>query len=285
MLEITQIAITPALTFTAFIITILVFRKQFSLVVEGISKISAKGLEIESTKQEVKQLSAKINDLDKLTLDKLALEKETVFGDYLDAHNALQKQINDYLDKCTKEGIDRPRLNIIVLAVSMVNSWRFIRERIPQFLEKNSSLTIELKLIWVDPEFLSSIQMSRYGEVKWSEMSRKRLENAKNFLNTLPPEYRERVKLQARLYKNLPHWHGILFNEKYLYLGRVNWSFPDDRRPQLNCGRNKYRYFEINSNMGRERIDLFNNWCRYYANFASELVYDSSISSVKTTPD
>jgi hypothetical protein len=281
MTEITQIAITPVLTFTAFVVALLLFRKPLSLVVEGISKISAKGLEIESTKQEVKQLSEKISNL-----NTIVAETETAFGDYLDAHSALQKQIISYLDKCAKEGIDSPKLNIMVLAVSMVNSWRFIRERIPQFLEKNPSLTIELKLMWVDPEFLDSIQMSKSGEVKWSEMSRRRFEDATKFLSTLPNEYRERVKLQARLYKNLPHWHGILFNEKYLYLGRVNWSFPDDQRPQLNCGRNKYRYFDINSNMGRERIDLFNNWYRYYTKFASNLVYDSqSIDSVKTTPD
>jgi hypothetical protein len=169
MKEIIQITIIPMLVFAAFVITVLLFRKQFSLVVEGISKISAKGLEIETTKQEVKKLSEKIDNL-----NTLVIEQESAFGDYLDTHNALQKQIVAYLEKCTKEGIDNPRLNIIVLAVSMVHSWSFIQERIPRFLEKSPGLTIELKLLWVDPELLNSIQMSKYGKVKWSETSRER---------------------------------------------------------------------------------------------------------------
>jgi hypothetical protein len=272
MEKIIQITIVPVLIFVSFLASVVIFRKEIAFLIRNITKIKAKDIiDIEATNKELKEINKKVDDLNTI------VEQEFAFKDYLSAHNALEKDINSYLSQCKNDGVENPRLNIVVIAVSMVFSWRFLRDRIPEFLQNHPGLSIDLKLLWVDPELLKSIGMSRFSDINWTEISRKRLVDTQDFLD-LHPQCRERLRLQARIYRNLPHWHGILFNEKHLYLGRVNWSFPEDNRPKITCGRNKYRYFDITSDMGRERIDLFKSWYKYYSNFLSDLVYDSNSS-------
>jgi hypothetical protein len=227
------------------------------------------GSKLLETEEKLSQITKKLREQEEL------VEKELSIRDYHSAHLALEKNIISYLDQCRKENTVEPRVSITVMAISMVFSWVFLRERVPEFLDNHPSLRIDLKLLWVDPDLLQTIAMSRYGDINWLETSQRRLQDTRDFLD-LHPACRERLTLQARTYKNLPHWHGILFNAEHLYLGRVNWSFPVDDRPKLSCGRNKYRYFNITSDMGKERIDLFNNWCEFYTNFSSVLIYDSN---------
>jgi hypothetical protein len=228
-------------------------------------------LNAEETNRELKAINQKVNTL---MVDSLMIEKELPFKDYLLAQGHLESTVNDYLDKCKEDSIQNPKLNIVVIAVAMVCSWKFLTERIPDFLEKNPELTIDLTLLWIDPETLQSINMSELGDTNWHKQSLERITDTSRFLD-LHPEYCGKLRLQARTYKNLPHWHGILINETQLYLGRVNWIFPRDGRPRLTCGRNKYRYFDVSSNMGKERIQLFQNWQKYYIDFSSNLIHDS----------
>jgi Domain of unknown function (DUF4062) len=204
-------------------------------------------------------------------------ERELAYNDFRSAHHALEIEINDFLRKYENGNNNRKiSISIDVIAISMVSSWEFLRDKVPGFLDKNKNLTISLRLLWVDPDLLKSISMSEFSEIDWSEVSRSRLEDTKKFLDR-NPDCQERLKLQARTYSNLPHWHGILFNEKHLYLGRANWSFPQDGRPRLSCAKNKYRYFDMSSDIGKERINLFDNWFKFYTEFQSKLIYDSSI--------
>jgi hypothetical protein len=209
-------------------------------------------LNVEATNRELKAINQKF---DTLMIDTLMIEREIPFKDYLLAQGHLENTVNEYIDKCKDDNIENPRLEIVVIAVAMVCSWKFLKERIPDFLERNPELTIDLKLLWIDPKTLKSINMSDLSDTNWHNESRARIEETSKFLD-IHPEYHGKLRLQARTYQNLPHWHGILINETHLYLGRVNWLFPRDDKPRLTCGRNKYRYFVSVMNFSPEGAEF-----------------------------
>ncbi|MDZ7969752.1 MAG: hypothetical protein RM368_33215 [Nostoc sp. DedSLP03] len=94
----------------------------------------------------------------------------------------------------------------------------------------------------------------------------------KNFINGLPDNWRDRFSISARVYKNIPHWHGFLVNGEHLFLGRTDWDFSTNK-PKLSVGQNKYRYFNQSAVAGSERIDLFSDWHKYYFEFASKSIH------------
>ena len=276
--EIIQSILVPTLLFVIAIIFIFKFSTSIDSILKSIGfflrkiksvKTEKVNLEVNPTARELQDLNRKIDEF---------VEQEVPFKDYLSAYNHLEDTINSYLNKCKDEEITNPKLRIVIIAVSMFCSWRFLKERIPSFLEENPGLSVDLKLLWVDPERLDSIKIST-SEINWAQTSRDRIEEAKieteKFLNS-HPQCCGRLRLRAWVYHNLPHWHGILVNYKFLYLGRVNWSFPEEGRPKLSCGHNKYRYFDKDSSMGKERIELFTNWYKYYVDFLSRPIYDSA---------
>jgi hypothetical protein len=94
-----------------------------------------------------------------------------------------------------------------------------------------------------------------------------------NFVSGLPENLHNRLSIVAKVYKNIPHWHGYLVNNEYLFLGRADWDL-SSHKPKLSVGQNKYRYFDRTAIAGSERIDLFSDWHRYYFEFCSKSIYE-----------
>jgi hypothetical protein len=181
-----------------------------------------------------------------------------------------------------KTGIDTPTVNIKIIAVAMTFSWPFIIDTVPRALNKYPKARVQIEAMFVDHKFLGDLPLANY-DVVWADVSQFRTNEVKKFAIAATKQFGERLSLDVRSYKNLPHWHGLLINEEHLFLGRTNRSFPDGK-PELRVGQNKYRYFNTSDSIGDERVELFANWHKYYFDFASTLICSTPALDIDIAP-
>lgn len=159
---------------------------------------------------------------------------------------------------------DEP-LEIKFITISMTYSWdELIRDEIPTLLKKYGSARVKLDVVFVDHSHLKSLQLDR-NDPNWEKVSEEKPAQFEGFAKD-HGDFGGRLKFSARTYRNIPHWHGVLVNGEYLFLGRTNWEFPNGQ-PRLTIGQNKYRYYDNTDGAGddgKERVRLFKNWHKYY---------------------
>jgi hypothetical protein len=250
------------------------------------AKVSKDGVELEAQKQlgKIADQSEEVAEILKgisKQIEKIA-QQEKPYSDYNDALRDAELYIvaclNDKmkLQKCVG---DRNKIEVKVIAVAMTFSWGFIRDRIPKILRDYPDSYAAIELAFVEPKYLESLGLENY-DINWAEESKQRIRDISNFTTGLPEQLTERLSIVARLYKNLPHWHGFLIDDQYLFLGRTDWSFYRDK-PKLTVGQNKYRYFDRSSSMGIERIELFKDWHKYYLQHNSEALPSAQPSQLR----
>jgi len=177
--------------------------------------------------------------------------------------------------------VTSPTIELKLIAVAMTFSWEnFILTVIPDLLNDYSNLTINLDIVFVSHQHLETQKIGQ-GDIDWLKKSKARILEVKDFHSKYKRQFKQRFNFRAKTYFNLPHWHGWLFNEDHLFLGRTSWEIYENNLPILKVGQNKYRHF---SNPGEndeaaERIELFRNWHKYYFNYASEWVVGEPIKS------
>jgi hypothetical protein len=163
---------------------------------------------------------------------------------------------------CEGKGERTQKVEIRIHAVGMAYSWKHFVEEISAMLEDYPGCEIELKILFVDHAYLSSLDFANIEE-NWAEESKDRLKDAQDLLSAAP-KLRGRLSFSVKTYSGLPFWHGILVNDEHLFIGRTNFKF-ETTRPQLSVGRNRYRYFNTTDN--EDRIARFHNWHRYHYEF------------------
>jgi len=221
--------------------------------------------------------------IDKLFASTRELKQVTSYKNYKRAFQELEDNIRIYLDKCRTENIASPTIDLKLIAVAMTFSWdNFILTVIPDLLGDFPTLTINLDILFVSHEHLKSLKIG-HGDIDWLKKSEDRINEVKEFYNKYKKLFKRRFNFRAKTYSNLPHWHGWLFNEDHLFLGRTSWDIYENNLPILKVGQNKYRHFENpnENNEASERIELFRNWHKYYFDFASEWIVGNSIKSKK----
>lgn len=197
---------------------------------------------------------------------------------YKDAFAQMEKTIQEYIDDSARRGVI-PVVRLKLIAVAMTFSWEFfISTFIPLILE-NSKAKIELDILFLDWNYLKNDINPRITDIDWVSKSKTRLDEVKNFSKKYK-QFKSRFSFRAKVYRNLPHWHGWLINNDHLFLGRTDWIFDgDDTRPELRVGQNEYRHFDKSSSEGSRRINLFELWQKYYFDFASDTVCDNTSES------
>jgi|694.fasta_scaffold146709_3 hypothetical protein len=254
-----------------------VYRGPIISLLSRITKAKLPGLELETSKQlgKIADQSEEVADVLKsisAQIEKIA-QQEKPYADYSDALRDAQRLIEDRLEKkqnSRSSGIDRDRIEIKIIAVSMTFSWPFIASKLPRILSSYPDSYADVQLAFVNPHYLEALGLEAY-DIDFADEGRQRLKEIPAFCDGLASNIGERLQIKARMYKNLPHWHGILIDDEYLFLGRTDWTF-SFKKPKLTVGQNKYRYFDRSSSLGIERIELFKSWQRYYIECASEAI-------------
>ncbi|MDZ8258445.1 hypothetical protein [Nostoc sp. ChiQUE01b] len=254
----------------------IIYRKPVSELISRLvrAKISTNGVEVETHKQlgklthQGKEMTFILKQISK-NIEEIA-NHEKPFTDYIEALQDTEKRIrecfNDDKLNCTNH------VDIKILAVSMTFSWNFVAGKVTKILKDYVNAHINIEILLVDSDYLESLQLESY-DINWAAESRQRVTQIKNFINGLPDNWRDRFSISARVYRNIPHWHGFLVNGEHLFLGRTDWDFSTNK-PKLSVGQNKYRYFNRTAVAGSERIDLFSDWHKYYFEFASKSIHD-----------
>lgn len=176
----------------------------------------------------------------------------------------------------------RKPINIDVIGIALSHSHVWISEDLADFLSRNKSARIELKLVFVDPDHIKAFGfIGEPGRHNWERQCRDRLEWVNSRLQQMVKDFPGQLKVYVRLIDNLPHWHGVLIERRHLFLGRIGWSAPrlflgrlswedgSDRwkeaPTQLTCASNGYREYELSdSRGGGDRIRLFRKWIAHY---------------------
>ncbi len=250
------------------------------------AKFSKDGLELVAQKQLGKIVdfvdqSEEVQKLLKNLLKQIERisQQEKPYSDYNDALKDAERHIIASLNDQTKSkscAVDKNRIEIKVIAVAMTFSWVFIRDRISKILIDYPDSYANIELAFVENTYLESLNLEDY-DINWSAESKQRGKDINNFINGLPEHLTERLCIKAKLYKNLPHWHGFLIDNEYLFLGRTDWLFHTDK-PKLTVGQNKYRFFDRSTTAGIERIELFKNWHKYYFQHSLNALSSANLS-------
>ena len=200
-------------------------------------------------------------------------QQEKPYSDYSDALKDAERLMISCLDgkaKTSSPASHQEKIDIKIIAVAMTFTWGFIRDHMPRILREYPHSTANVELAFVEPGFLEALELEKF-DIDYADESRKRIRDIPVFRTGLADPIGERLSISARLYKNIPHWHGFLINDEFLFLGRTDWCFARSR-PRITVGQNKYRYFDRCSSVGIERIELFKAWHKYYSKHASELL-------------
>lgn len=254
----------------------IIYRKPVSDLISRLvrAKVSSSGVEVETHRQlgklthQGQEMTFILKEISK-NIEEIA-HHEKPFTDYIEALQDTEKRIRECLEgnklNCTNH------VDIKILAVSMTFSWNFVAGKVTKILKDYANAHINIEILLVDSDYLESLQLESY-DINWAAESRQRVTQIKNFINGLPDNWRDRFSISARVYRNIPHWHGFLVDGEHLFLGRTDWDFSTNK-PKLSVGQNKYRYFNRSAVAGSERIDLFSDWHKYYFEFASKSIHD-----------
>lgn len=254
----------------------IIYRKPVSDLITRLirAKVSSSGMEVETHKQlgkltnQGQEMTSILREITK-NIEKIA-HHEKPYTDYIEAFHDTEKRIRECLED--DESNSKNYVDIKILAVSMTFSWNFVTGKVPRILKDYPNAHINTEIVLVDSDYLESLHLETY-DINWAAESRQRVVQIKNFINGLPDSWRDRFSISARVYKNIPHWHGLLVNSEHLFLGRTDWDFSTNK-PKLSVGQNKYRYFNRSAVAGSERIDLFSGWHKYYFEYASKSIHD-----------
>lgn len=175
-------------------------------------------------------------------------------------------------------------ITIDVLGVSLHHSRVWMENDFKDFMAEFPGVSVELRLVFVDPAVLKKYEFSPQP-VDWAAESQERVEWVHDTLRPFAQWTNNRLRIHVRTIPNLPHWHGILIERRYLFLGRVSWTDGTERfheRPlRLTCAHNGYRVFAVDDrHHGDERVALFRRWMAHYLyGYHDGKVLEDTISS------
>lgn len=192
---------------------------------------------------------------------------------FLDARGSM----HDYISESLRTN---DYITIRVMSVAAHYSWDFLEKDIPILLaHAPSHKRINLELEMVEPAHLQA-----FGLSDWKAKGKIICDRILEFINKANEPggliSDGRLDITVYFYRNLPHWHGMLINSNYLFLGRTRWTpQPDMKIFDLSVGEQTYRLFASNDNFGgSDRIALYSCWFDYYK-YAGLLFTSTVVSS------
>lgn len=253
IVEIAKIIVWPLVVFFAFFS----IRKPLGKLVENITNAEYKGLKINAAVKELDETVQDLRDLRKDLDDFYGHEEQ--FSNTEAAFTAAGNYITAFLDRNNNK--DNITVELKMLTIAMTFSWPFVTQRIPEILSQHPKAKINVKILVADPDFLGNLDIDKKN-VNWQKKAVENINAIKKLVKDRS-RHQNRLSIELRLYRNLPHWHGLWINGNHLFLGRSDWKF-DSNKPQYTVGTNTYRHFSDKEPRGYARIKLFENWHRYY---------------------
>jgi hypothetical protein len=261
-----------------------VFRSRIALLIDRTRNVKIPGgTELDLNESEVKTIAKEAGKNAALTI----LKDMQRYGQYMSREQAFataSSWVDNYLEEHDREPV---KIEITMMVVGMVYSWRGFLSKIPAWLNSHPTCTMDVCVLLADSEYLRKLPIATRTENKWAEESARRIIDIQNMVDSLKPNCKNRLKCIVKTYEMLPQYHGIVINRQHLYLGRTDWNFdvpignkPEltvGNKPELTVGQNRYRYFDLERNegadKGKERVGLFLNWHKFFWEHFSKEIY------------
>jgi hypothetical protein len=148
-------------------------------------------------------------------------------------------------------------VKIDIIGVSARYSWRMAEDQLGPIIKKFDRRKLTVNVAVCTEEILL-----RWNLTSWREDMKRTIQGIKDF-SSIHHEAVESGNLNINHFEfdTLPQWHGVMINEKTLYMGRTEWIFYADSPPAMKVGQCQYRKFEPSDRFGGEpRIKMFSNW-------------------------
>lgn len=269
----------PVVVLIVLLVFMFVFRSRIIAILDRTHIVRLPGgSEVELVKAEVKTIAKEAGENAALAI----LRDLQRYGQYMNQQQAFAlatSWVDAHLEEHEKDSVN---LEVSMMVVGMVYSWRGFLTRIPAWLDSHHTATFDIKILLVDDEFLRQLPICAVCENDWAEESARRIVDIQRMVEALKPNCKNRINCTVKTYKMLPQYHGLVINHRHLYLGRTDWNFkvPSGSDPELTVGQNRYRYFDHDrdegADKGKERVGLFLNWHRFFWEHYSKEEYSNS---------
>lgn len=205
--------------------------------------------------------------MSKVIIETYTIVRETADAKTISSDECASRVMRRIKKLSTLKVTQKKPITIDILGISLKQSSIWIENELLPYI-KNSNLNVEIRIVFVNHQHLKRFDLEVF-DVDRVKDSKNREAWATNVIWPLVKPYQDRIRLHIETIDNLPHWHGVLIERRYLFLGRVSWFEGTERwqfgPKQITCGKNGYRqYFFDDSRGGAERIVLFRRWFSHY---------------------
>lgn len=148
---------------------------------------------------------------------------------------------------------DKPAL-IRLMGMALHKSWPLISSLVEDnHLGKWSSPNLTIEMAVVSQAWL--IEQEGLIHADWKD----RLEIFENSILRFKDKARGQVVIKVHRFHHIPYIHGVLINDKHLFLGNCSW----DRHNKFTAGANAYEEYSGDTHEGDRNIEQFTRWFNY----------------------
>lgn len=162
------------------------------------------------------------------------------------------------MERLLKPLLSRPdEVNIKLMGMALHKSFPLVASLIEDvYLDKQHSQNLRLDLAVIRKEWI--IEKGTLMHQDWKD----RLETFEVQFNKFQKKAANQVSISLYRFHHLPYLHGMLINNRHLFLGHCSW----DGHDKLTVGANAYQEFNGDVLEGNRMIEQFNGWFKYCVN-------------------
>ena len=186
----------------------------------------------------------------------------TVYPDFYEASMDMRAAISKAADRDN-------RLTLRWLGMSMGHAWPFLLNTLNPLMNGRRPIQTRVELAFLDFEWpeLETINPQRI------ETAKANFESVNRFRQDHQPVLAEKGwSIDAWLYRHMPNYHGLLINERELFLSTCGWQ-----EMKLSGAGNPYERFSTNDGFGKKKVELFQQWFEYSVRTATKKSKDLPI--------
>ena len=180
--------------------------------------------------------------------DKLAEKRKKRFRSHQDANDAIRAEI--------VSALGRKNCEIVWLGVTLQSAWLTLENALQPVVYAEKLNRLKLKLFQTSPSFLAPILPEAAAIT--AEQAKIVQGFAKRFCAELS---RSQSEISLVQYDYMPNFHGILIDNKILFLSTVRW-IPGDPA-ELSVPHEPFERIQEGAEEGAYMIALFKSWVEY----------------------